>query len=238
MVAALAVGGVILILSGGLFLYSYVRSRLSSPHPAVPAAALTPVVGKGGESPDDAATSEHPFTFIPTLEPTPGPTPVPVIPDRIFISAIGLDAPVVPVTQTIVWAGGQKQPTFKIPQMRAAGWHETSAPLGIPGNTVLNGHNTNNGEVFRNLYKLEIGDEIVLHTNREVYTYTVTETLILPEAGQPLKVRIENAHYIQPTEDERLTLVTCHPYGSLRNRLIVIAHPAERSTLMVPYPER
>jgi sortase (surface protein transpeptidase) len=53
----------------------------------------------------------------------------------------------------------------------------------------------------------------------------VTEVLILPEAGQPLEVRIENAYYVLPTDDERLTLVTCHPYGSLRNRLIVIAHP-------------
>ncbi|MBL7063990.1 MAG: hypothetical protein ISS49_07240 [Anaerolineae bacterium] len=26
-------------------------------------------------------------------------------------------------------------------------------------------------------------------------------------------------------DDERLTLVTCHPYGSLRYRLIVVAHP-------------
>jgi sortase (surface protein transpeptidase) len=53
--------------------------------------------------------------------------------------------------------------------------------------------------------------------------------LILPEAGQPLEVRVENAKYILPTEDERVTLVTCHPYGSLRNRLIVIAYPEDIS---------
>ena len=45
------------------------------------------------------------------------------------------------------------------------------------------------------------------------------------DAGLPLEVRVKNASYIQPTRDERLTLVTCHPYGSLRNRLIVIARP-------------
>jgi sortase (surface protein transpeptidase) len=39
-------------------------------------------------------------------------------------------------------------------------------------------------------------------------------------------VRLRNAEYIAPTADERLTLVTCHPYGSLRNRLVIIAYPA------------
>jgi len=109
--------------------------------------------------------------------------------------------------------------------MYAAGWHETSAPLGVPGNTVLNGHNTTNGEVFRDLYTLEIEDTITVYADDASYTYAVTETLLLPEAGQPLDVRRQNARYVMPTGDERLTLVTCHPYGSLRYRLIVIARP-------------
>ncbi|MEE8391622.1 MAG: sortase, partial [Anaerolineae bacterium] len=90
---------------------------------------------------------------------------------------------------------------------------------------VFNGHNTAFGEIFRDLYTLEAGDVIVVYSDDVPYTYAVTEILILPEAGQPLEVRIENARHILPTDDERLTLVTCHPYGSLRNRLIVIAHP-------------
>jgi len=110
--------------------------------------------------------------------------------------------------------------------MYAAGWHETSAPLGMPGNIVLNGHNTTNGEVFRDLYTLEAGDTIIVYSGDVPYTYAVSEILILPEAGQPLEVRLENARYVTTTDDERLTLVTCHPYGSLRYRLIAIAHPA------------
>ncbi|NBD36693.1 MAG: hypothetical protein GVY30_11950, partial [Chloroflexi bacterium] len=35
--------------------------------------------------------------------------------------------------------------------------------------------------------------------------------------------------HIQPTEDERLTLVTCHPYGSIANRLLVVAHPVPQT---------
>jgi len=95
----------------------------------------------------------------------------------------------------------------------------------MPGNTVLNGHNTTNGEVFRDLYTLEARDTIIAYSGDTPYTYIVTEVLILPEADQPLEVRLENAHYILPTGDERLSLVTCHPYGSLRYRLIVIAKP-------------
>ncbi len=96
----------------------------------------------------------------------------------------------------------------------------------MPGNTVLNGHNTTRGEVFRDLHKLEPGGEILLDTEADrTLTYIIAEKLILPEAGQPLEVRIKNASYAQPTEDERLTLVTCHPYGSLANRLIIIAYP-------------
>ena len=67
--------------------------------------------------------------------------------------------------------------------------------------------------------------EIIVYSGDTSHTYAVTEVLILPEAGQPLEVRIENAHYVLPTDDERLTLVTCHPYGSLQNRLIVFAYP-------------
>jgi sortase A len=109
--------------------------------------------------------------------------------------------------------------------MYAAGWHETTASLGVPGNTVLSGHNTGNGEVFRDLYTLEAGDTITVYADGAPHTYSIDEILILPEAGQPLEVRLENARYILPTDDERLTLVTCHPYGSLRYRLLVIARP-------------
>lgn len=237
-------GGLLLLLVGGFLLYPYVGSRLAAPLPtpttasyaSPPTATSVPLTDTPTSTLTSTLTSVLTFTLRPSL--TPAPTPLLIIPKRIVIPAIDLNAPVVPVSWTMVKVGGQEQPMWDLPDMRAAGWHETSASLGVPGNTVLNGHNTNNGEVFRDLYKLKVGDEIVLHTNREVYAYAVTETLILPEAGQPLEVRIENAHYIQPTEDERLTLVTCHPYGSLRNRLIVIAHPVERPMLMVPYPER
>jgi LPXTG-site transpeptidase (sortase) family protein len=149
------------------------------------------------------------------------------VPVRIFIPDIDLEAPIVPIGWKYIEINGVTQPIWNVPNQRAAGWHETSAKLGVPGNTVLNGHNTSYGEVFRNLYKLEVGATISVEGEDGVtYTYTVTEKLILPEGGQPIEVRIKNAQYALPTADERLTLLTCHPYGSLANRLAVIAHPA------------
>jgi sortase A len=221
------VGGVLLILAGGLLMYPYMRSRFPSPHPALPVTPSARPTSASKASPIDVPTAEQVFEFATTPLATLTPTPIPAIPDRVIISAIDLDAPVVPVTQTVIWVGGKKQPTFEIPDMRAVGWHVTSAPLGRPGNTVLNGHNTGNGEVFRDLHELKEEDRILVYSGRAPYLYDVAEVLILPEVGQPLEVRLENASYIQPSVDERLTLVTCHPYGSLRSRLVVVAFPVE-----------
>ena len=46
------------------------------------------------------------------------------------------------------------------PDTRASGWHTTSAPLGVAGNTVLNGHHNIRGEVFGHLADLKSGDLI------------------------------------------------------------------------------
>ncbi|MGD8997583.1 MAG: sortase [Anaerolineae bacterium] len=159
------------------------------------------------------------------------------MPSRIVIPTLGIDAPVLKVSWCKKEINGQAQAAWEVPDGYAAGWHETSALLGVVGNTVLNGHNTTNGEIFRDLYTLKPGDDIVLYSEQISRTYAVSETLILREADQPLEVRLENARYVAPTDDERLTLVTCHPYGSLRNRLIVIARPDKPEPYSEPEEE-
>lgn len=208
--------------------------------PVVEAQTIMPAEPLPGETPEAPArtTPAQPAATPALLDPTPEPPtltpppptatpgPVGVLPERIRIPAIRLDAPVVPIDWEIVETNEGPQGVWQVPNWRAAGWHETSAPLGVPGNTVLNGHNTTYGEVFRDLYRLREGAEILVEgANGLTYTYTIEALYILREAGQPLEVRLENARYILPTTDERLTLVTCHPYGSLQNRLIVIARP-------------
>jgi sortase A len=146
-------------------------------------------------------------------------------PTRLVIPAISVDAPVVPISQRLVNVDGASLALSQVPAERAAGWHQGSAGLGVPGNTVLNGHNTGNGEVFRDLYLLEEGDTIVAYSNGRPYVHAVSGIVVLREVGESVDRRRKNARYVEQTADERLTLVTCHPYGSLRYRLIVIAHP-------------
>ena len=213
--------------------YALAAPEMSTP--TIAPATVTPVVLPTETVP--AAT----LTPTPTAAPpTPTLTPTPVftgtIPKQMQIPAIALDAPVIS-TQWEVQKGadGTPQVVWIVPDWRAIGWHYTSAPLGMPGNTVMNGHNTTRGEVFRDLYKVTAGDEILITgEDGSTYTYSIEETYIVEEAAQSLEVRMENARYIQPTTDERLTLVTCHPYGSTRYRLIVIAHPAIKAR---PIPE-
>ncbi len=224
-----------LILLGLALNYQTIASYLAGaselpPQPPSPTAPPTATaVPPPTLPPEDAAPSEYDAPPLPeAIPPTPLPTPVwqGQEPVRLTIPALDLDAPIVPIGWNMIEVGDELQAMWDVPNWRAAGWHETSASLGVPGNTVLNGHNTSRGEVFRYLYRLEAGAIITVEAeDGTLYTYELAEKLILPEAGQPLEVRLDNASYTLPTDDERLTLVTCHPYASLANRLILIAYP-------------
>lgn len=146
-------------------------------------------------------------------------------PRHITIPTIGLDAPIETITTTAVIYNGTTYQQWNVPDGYAAGWHQNSASIGSAGNMVLNGHHNVNGEVFRNLIDLEKGDELVLTGDDGEYTYEITEKEILAERGQPISIRLENAAWIAPTNDERLTLITCWPYTDNSHRLIIVAKP-------------
>ena len=148
------------------------------------------------------------------------------IPTRLIIPAIDLDASVDPVGLQSVIVNGQSFQQWQAPPAPTAGWHNLSATLGKPGNTVLNGHNNIHGEIFRNLSSLEVGDELQLYDNAgNQFTYQIERSEILPEQYQPIDVRLQNARWIEETEDERITLVSCWPHNSNTHRVIVVAKP-------------
>jgi LPXTG-site transpeptidase (sortase) family protein len=176
-----------------------------------------------------APTKALPTPLPPTPSPTPSPTPIPPAedpPTRIVAPAIELDATVVPMGWELVDHDGSMVSEWVVPS-NAAGWHMNSALPGHPGNTVLSGHHNIEGKVFRYVVDLNPGDKVTLYVGDTPYSYTVSEKYILKEAGMPLKVRQKNAQWIMPTEDERLTLVTCWPYEWPGNshRVIVVARP-------------
>jgi sortase A len=159
------------------------------------------------------------------LSPSPRPISPVYPPTRIVIPSASVDAPIIPTRWELRKVAGDWRPVWAVPDVPYVGWHQTSASLGQPGNTVLSGHNWPENSPFRFLYKVRVGDPVILYSGSLAFTYRVDEVLILAEAGQPLKIRLANARYAQPTDDERVTLITCHPYGSNRFRLIVIARP-------------
>jgi LPXTG-site transpeptidase (sortase) family protein len=149
----------------------------------------------------------------------------PEIPQRLIIPAIELDAPILPAEAEVLALAGQSFQVWRAPDQFGAGWHVTSATLGVVGNTVLNGHHNVYGEVFKRLVDLNPGDVVVVESENASHSYVIVNRMILPEKYAPLTDRVANAQWILPSEDERLTLITCWPYESNTHRLILVARP-------------
>jgi LPXTG-site transpeptidase (sortase) family protein len=149
-------------------------------------------------------------------------------PETIDIQAISLHAPIVEAKYRIIKLEGKRFQQWLPPASFSAGWHTSSAALGQAGNTVLNGHNNLYGGVFDRLRDLQAGDRIEMTSQGMAFVYEVTNVLNLPEKYESLETRIANASWLQSSEDERLTLVTCWPPDHNTNRWIVVAKPVDR----------
>lgn len=147
-------------------------------------------------------------------------------PTRIVAPAINLDSPVVSVGWKQILQSGKLISVWEVAEY-AAGWHKNSALPGAGGNVVLSGHHNTKGEVFRYIIDLEPGDTVTLYAGDQPYTYTVESRIVVRDKGRSEEKRRENAQWIGPFPDERLTLVTCWPYTSNTHRVIVVAKPTE-----------
>jgi LPXTG-site transpeptidase (sortase) family protein len=141
------------------------------------------------------------------------------------IPAIGVNAPIQSVGLIELEEDGQHYQQWQVPNAYAVGRHATSAGFGAAGNTVLNGHNNVYGSVFRDLVDLELGDEIIAYEDGRAYHYQVAYREVVEEKDQPLDVRLNNAKWMFPTADERLTLISCWPDIGATHRVIVVAKP-------------
>lgn len=101
--------------------------------------------------------------------------------------------------------------------LRAGAGHYPFSPLPCEiGNVSIAGHRTTYGRPFHNVDLLSPGDLIVLDTPIGTCTYQVSQ--------EPFVVAPTDLSVVENTPDEaRLTLTTCHPKGSARQRLIVHA---------------
>jgi len=173
-----------------------------------------------GSRPENVPTPLPPVGEVADLNVTATPPPGPARPARVQIPSAGVDVPVLIVAV-------DQEGYLPTPDEHAGYW-ALSAPLDGDGNTVIVGHNrTSPVEVFRNLPRVEVGDEIILIDpfNAE-YRYEVTEVELFQVEGNPEEAQ-RTLDYIDPELSKRVTLITCQPEGECTQRLIVVAVPAD-----------
>jgi sortase A len=181
------------------------RQDTLTPTPLITAIVLpsghTPPTATGGAQPNEAEIPEHLRPLVQSIADLPLPTPGPAQAMRIQIQAINVDAPVV---QGDTWDQLKK----------GVGQHVGSADPGQAGNLVLSAHDDVFGEIFRNLDRLQPGDQVLLFTAQQQYVYIVTSSQIVA----PTQVDVMN-----PTSVPTLTLISCYPYMVDKNRIVVFA---------------
>ena len=84
---------------------------------------------------------------------------------------------------------------------------------GSGGNVGIAGHRTTYGAPFSRLDLVEIGDEIFLTVGSNKYYYIVDDIEVVDA--------ITGDYVLFNRGDDRLTLTTCHPRYSARERLVV-----------------
>lgn len=150
-------------------------------------------------------------TFTPTLTPTITPTATPTVdpalllPVRLRIPVMFLDSPVHEVTVNMG--------TWEVSALDV-GHHEGSGNPGETGNVVLAAHRDINSALFRDLDRLKPGDEVFVSNSLREYKYIVNDSFVVSPS---------HTEVMDPTDDKRLTLITCTPIGLATQRLIVTA---------------
>ena len=158
-----AVIGLLLVLLNGLNLLRNLNTEVVSalvlptltPTPLISAVVLpsghTPPNSPGGAQPNQAEIPEHLRPYMQSLASLPLPTPSPEQAVRLQVPGISVDAPV-------VMGDGWDQ------LKKGVGQHIGTPNPGQKGNLVLSAHNDVFGEIFRNLDKLKVGDQVILYT--------------------------------------------------------------------------
>lgn len=102
------------------------------------------------------------------------------------------------------------------------GHYEGTAMPGGVGNFSLAAHRTTYGKPFNRIEELQVGDPIVVWTQDTWYVYRVTGSAIVLPSQVEVIAPVPNQPGVAPGENDRvITLTTCHPMYSARERFIV-----------------
>lgn len=153
------------------------------------------------------------------------PTPTPGVPYVLKIGKLSLSAPIIPnVPGTI------EKEYLKAIENGVAHYAGTALP-GNKGNAFIFGHSSyyknkpgNYKEVFKELNKLVVGDQIEVVLPTETLVYEVKQSKIV--ADDDLSILAQGT-------DEMITIMTCWPPGTLAKRYVI---QAQRVAATAPVP--
>ena len=181
---------------------------------ATPAAAPTTTLAPVASSPVDSAPPPDtaPDESVPdTTTPAPTPAQAANLPPISEGDPIGrIEIPRIGVGKWVV-AGVEKD------DLKNGPGHYPETPMpGQLGNSAIAGHRTTFGQPFFDIDKLENGDEIIVTTLAGRFVYRVTgQQIVSPSDYQVIATT-------DPTT-ATLTLTSCHPKYTARERIIVSA---------------
>ena len=127
---------------------------------------------------------------------------------RLQIPKLGVDTVVVEGTNATALAAG------------AGHYRDTPLP-GEVGNVSIAGHRTMNGHPFNRLDELKPGDTVVLTTPFAKHTYQLVDGF--DSHANPWVTGPNDWEVVAATKESDLTLTTCNPKGSARERLVARA---------------
>jgi sortase A len=105
---------------------------------------------------------------------------------------------------------------------RGIGHYVGTALPGEIGNFAVAGHRTTYGKPFNQIDKLKIGDVVLVETKDYYFIYRVSQSLIVPPSDTSVLLPVPSDDQATPTQAV-LTMTSCHPEFSARERFVVHA---------------
>lgn len=111
--------------------------------------------------------------------------------------------------------------TYKVLQRGVGHYAGTAKPGGI-GNFAVAGHRTTYGKPFNKIATLKAGDVVLVETRSSYFVYRVTGSQIVPPTQISVVAAVPDKPKATPTQ-KLLTMTSCHPEFSARQRYVVHA---------------
>jgi LPXTG-site transpeptidase (sortase) family protein len=159
-------------------------------------------------------------TTIPTIETKPQrPKEFDVNITKVSIPSMKIEAPIVPLNDL-------SDEGTRRALIGGVGRFPNGSEFGDIGNSIIFGHSSNlrsiksrYNEIFRNLWNIKLGSEVELISGGVKYKYKVIRSFKV----KPEDVWVLNSNpYNDDPAKSLLTLITCYPYPTTRERWIVV----------------